>query len=156
MSRGSSQPVSMWREHTASVALTVAALLSLASTSASQQPPLPVPPNLQGPNNGGHFRFGTVSWVKLQQQPPKIRFTVEAAFRRSFGATNFQGSGADGKLVVGDKFKPSGLETIMFDFGDGNMLTPMMFTVQAYSLVEDWVQVGYLQVRVLHTSLNRY
>lgn len=93
-----------------------------------------------GPNNGGHFRFGTVSWVKLQQQPPKIRFTVEAAFRRSFGATNFQGSGADGKLVVGDKFKPSGLETIMFDFGDGNMLTPMMFTVQAYSLVEDWVQ----------------
>ena len=64
----------------------------------------------------------------------------EAAFRRSFGSTNFKGSGADGKLVVGDTFKPSGLETIMFDFGDGSMLTPMMFTVQAYSLSEDWVQ----------------
>jgi LysM repeat protein len=118
-----------------------AVLLSLAAPSSQQVvPPLPVPPNLAGPKNGGHFRFGTVSWVKLQQQPPRIRFTVEAAFRRSFGATNFKGSGADGKLVVGDTFKPSGLETIMFDFGDGSMLTPMMFTVQAYSLAEDWVQ----------------
>ena len=117
-----------------------AVLLSLAAPSSSVVPPLPVPPNLAGPNNGGHFRFGTVSWVKLEQQPPRIRFTVEAAFRRSFGSTNFKGSGADGKLVVGDTFKPSGLETIMFDFGDGSMLTPMMFTVQAYSLSEDWVQ----------------
>lgn len=118
----------------------VVALLSLVSPSSSAVPVLPVPPNLNGPNNGGHFIFGTVHWVKLQQQPPVIRFTVEAAFRRSYGATNFKGSGSDGFLVEGDRFKPSGLETIMFDFGDGSMLTPMMFTVEAYSIQEDWVQ----------------
>jgi hypothetical protein len=115
-------------------------LLSLARPSSSQDPALPVPPQLLGPNNGGHFMFGTVSWVKLQHQPPIISFTVEAAFRRSYSATNFKGSGDDGLLVVGDTFKPSGLESIMFDFGDGSMLTPMQFTVQAYSKSQDWVQ----------------
>mmetsp|Transcript_59543 Transcript_59543/g.140278 ORF Transcript_59543/g.140278 Transcript_59543/m.140278 type:complete len:835 (+) Transcript_59543:252-2756(+) len=101
---------------------------------------LPEPPEINGPANGGHFRFATVSWTRLEAQPPKIRFTVEAAFRRDYSAVNFRGSGADGHLVVGDHFKPSGLETIMFDFGDGSMLTPMTFTVEAYSIAEDWVQ----------------
>jgi len=126
--------------HLSAAVLAVAVVLSLCTPSWSAVPGLPVPPNVFGPNNGGHFRFGTVSWVKLQHQPPIIRFTVEAAFRRSFTSTNFKGSGEDGLLVVGDHFKPSGLETIMFDFGDGAMLMPMMFEVQAYSLSEDWVQ----------------
>jgi len=133
--------------------LAAASALSLVSPSSSAVPVLPVPPNLHGPNNGGHFHFGTVHWVKLQQQPPVIRFTVEAAFRRSFGATNFKGSGTDGRLVVGDKFKPSGLETIMFDFGDGSMLTPMMFTVEAYSVSEDWVQ-GYTTFDHTYATLS--
>ena len=137
----------------ASLLAGVAALLSLVSPSSSAVPLLPVPPNLHGPNNGGHFIFGTVHWVKLQQQPPVIRFTVEAAFRRSYGSTNFKGSGVDGYLVEGDKFKPSGLETIMFDFGDGSMLTPMMFTVEAYSIQEDWVQ-GYTTFEHTYARLS--
>jgi len=125
----------------AAVLSVAAVLLSLASPSSSAVPALPVPKMGMAAKNGGHFRFGTVSWVKLEQQPPTIRFTVEAAFRRSFTSTNFkQGSGKDGILMVGDHFRPSGLETIMFDFGDGAMLTPMVFEVQAYSDTEDWVQ----------------
>ncbi len=38
-----------------------------------------------------------------------------------------------------DKFRPSGYETILFDFGDSRMLTPMLFEVVAYSVSEDWV-----------------
>ncbi|KAJ1477678.1 hypothetical protein T484DRAFT_1820317, partial [Baffinella frigidus] len=121
------------------VAVAVLGLLS-GSAMAVEVVNLPTPPPSGGPNNGGHFRFGTVSWNKLQHQPPKIRFTVEAAFRRTYAATNFRGSGVDGFLITGDTFKPSGLETIMFDFGDGSMLSPIQFTAQAYSMSEDWVQ----------------
>jgi hypothetical protein len=46
----------------------------------------------------------------------------------------------DGSLVFRDKFRPSGYETIMFDFGDSRLLTPMLFEVVAYSVSEDWVQ----------------
>jgi hypothetical protein len=53
-----------------------------------------------GPDNGGQFRFATVSWIKLQHYPPTIRFTVEAAFRRGFTAINYRGTGPDGKLIV--------------------------------------------------------
>jgi len=89
--------------------------------------------------NGGHYRYGSVSWKKLQQQPPVIEFTVEAVFRRNFGSANFKGSGADGFLVSGDRFKPSGYETIMFDFGDGSILMPMSFVVDGYSVQENWI-----------------
>jgi len=123
------------------VGLAAVALDFLAGSAvATEVVNLPTPPPSGGPNNGGHFMFGTVSWKKLQHQPPKIRFTLEASFRRSYGATNFRGSGGDGFLVTGDTFKPSGLETIMFDFGDGAMLSPIEFTVQAWSAAEDWVQ----------------
>ena len=91
-------------------------------------------------NNGGMFRYGTVSWIRTQQNPPIISFTVEAAFRRSYGSVDFRGSGPDGNLVYNDKFRPSGYETIAFDFGDSRMLTPMLFQVTAYSISEDWVQ----------------
>jgi hypothetical protein len=90
--------------------------------------------------NGGMFWYGTVSWIRTQQNPPIIRFTVEAAFRRSYGSVDFRGSGPDGNLVFRDKFRPSGFETIAFDFGDSRMLTPMLFEVTAYSIAEDWVQ----------------
>ena len=76
----------------------VAVLLALATPTSSAVPALPIPPNMDGPNNGGHFIFGTVSWTKLQHDPPMIEFTVEAAFRRSYSSTNFQGSGDDGPL----------------------------------------------------------
>ena len=131
----------------------VAVLLALATPTSSAVPALPIPPNMDGPNNGGHFIFGTVSWTKLQHDPPMIEFTVEAAFRRSYSSTNFQGSGDDGRLVVGDTFKPSGLETIMFDFGDGSMLTPMLFTVQAWSSSEDWVS-GFSTFRHTYAALT--
>lgn len=72
------------------VAVAVLGLLS-GSAMAVEVVNLPTPPPSGGPNNGGHFRFGTVSWNKLQHQPPKIRFTVEAAFRRTYAATNFRG-----------------------------------------------------------------
>jgi len=71
----------------------VVAVLGLLSGSAMavEVVNLPTPPASGGPNNGGHFRFGTVAWNKLEHQPPKIRFTIEAAFRRSYAATNFRG-----------------------------------------------------------------
>ncbi|EKX32098.1 hypothetical protein GUITHDRAFT_148849 [Guillardia theta CCMP2712] len=89
--------------------------------------------------NGGHFRYGSVSWKKMQQQPPVVEFTIEAVFRRDYSSANFKGSGTDGLLVSGDRFKPSGYETIMFDFGDGTILMPMTFVVEGYSIQEDWI-----------------
>mmetsp|Transcript_3266 Transcript_3266/g.8206 ORF Transcript_3266/g.8206 Transcript_3266/m.8206 type:complete len:862 (-) Transcript_3266:194-2779(-) len=117
-----------------------AALLLVSTESQVAVVNLPTPPPSGGPSNGGQFRFATVSWVKLEHDPPVIRFTVEAAFRRGFTAQNFRGTGADGLLVHGDVFQPNGLESVMVDFGDGHILTPMRFTTIAYSVSEDWVQ----------------
>jgi len=82
------------------VLLLVCLCLLVGPIGSALVPNLPTPPASGGPDNGGQFRFATVSWIKVQHDPPIIRFTVEAAFRRGFTALNFQGSGADGLLVV--------------------------------------------------------
>lgn len=103
------------------LALCVRCMHPLAGLPSASSPHHSVPPSLQpgpvpfspsglnqtpgggstgGPNNGGQFRFGTVSWVKVVHDPPTIRFTIEAAFRRGYTAMNFRGSGADGNLIV--------------------------------------------------------
>jgi len=99
------------------------------------------------PENGdeGHFRYGTLSWVKKGART--IAFTLHACWRRSYGVetlSHFQGTAGDGRVQVGDVVELTGgdgLQVTQFyngqDDDTGTVLKGTVYASSAGRLTED-------------------
>lgn len=76
-----------------------------------------------------HFRYGNISW-QATGNPNEVEFTIETAWRSSFGAF-------PNNISIGDAISLGGSGN--FNFGDGNSNTSsLQATVTSINTTEDW------------------
>uniref|UniRef100_A0A6U2IRD1 LysM domain-containing protein n=2 Tax=Hemiselmis andersenii TaxID=464988 RepID=A0A6U2IRD1_HEMAN len=90
----------------------------------------------QGQNTGGHFRFGTIFWKRVESEPNSntVEITIETAWRRSYSSNYFTAAQMPDHTLM----QINGKESPVLDLGDGKMMYLEKVRITAWSQAEDW------------------
>lgn len=69
------------------------------------------------PTTGGHFRSGSIAWLKLDGN--EVEFEIMAEWKRSYSGNYKLGAPANSSIFVGDKINIQGAKSPRLLFGDG-------------------------------------
>ncbi len=87
-----------------------------------------------------HFRYGHLTWQRLNAVSDNVRFTLVNAFTRD----GFIGSAGDGFPAVGDIITENIGGTQLF-FGDGNFTGVLQYKVISINVTDNWLMAQALE-----------
>ncbi len=87
-----------------------------------------------------HFRYGHLTWQRLNAVSDNVRFTLVNAFTRN----QFSGSAGDGLPAVGDIITENVGGTQLF-FGDGNFTGILQYKVISINVTDNWIMAQALE-----------